>query len=120
MRILFCSHSMHPIVSTELQRYEVLRGLGHDVVPFLFHTYHMVSLADRLMMRLGVGGFPENNLRLYMGRPRRAVTGVVGEAGDGATQALVAGPAEGDPALLAGGAGDGRDPRLRRRADRGG
>ena len=37
------------------------------------------------------------------------MSGVVGEAGDGAAQAFVAGPAEDDRAVLAGGVGDRAD-----------
>src|SRR5918996_6032771 len=48
------------------------------------------------------------------GRPARGVPGIVGEGGDGATQALVAGPAEDDGAVLPGGVGDGRQARLGR------
>lgn len=41
--------------------------------------------------------------------PWRAVSGVVGEAGDGGAEPMVAGPSEGDAAALAGSVGDGSD-----------
>ena len=47
-----------------------------------------------------------------VGGPGRGVAGVVGQAGDGGAQAVVAGPAEDDAAALAGGVGDGGDAGL--------
>ncbi len=47
-----------------------------------------------------------------LGGPGRAVPGIVGEAGDGGAEAVVAGPSEDDAAAFAGGMGDGADARL--------
>ena len=47
--------------------------------------------------------------RIDGGGPRRGMAGVVGEGGQGLAEALVAGPAEHDGAVFAGGAGDGGD-----------
>src|SRR5512143_4310116 len=44
--------------------------------------------------------------------PGGGMPGVVGEAGDGGAQAMVAGRAEGDAATFAGGVGDRADPSL--------
>ena len=65
MRILFCSQEMSYIDHKDLQRYETLRELGYDVVPFGFHTYHNFSLFTRLTFRFGAGRFPRKNLDLF-------------------------------------------------------
>ena len=62
MKILFCAHHMNSIINKDLQRYETLRELGYDAVPFGFDTYATFGMFTRLMIRLGVGGLPKQNL----------------------------------------------------------
>src|SRR5262245_9818059 len=48
------------------------------------------------------------------GRPRRGVSGIIGERGDGLAEALVTRPPEDDPAVFARGASDGGGARFGR------
>jgi hypothetical protein len=64
--------------------------------------------ADGMRMVASAGAGP----LVDVGGPRGRVAGVVGEAGDGSTQAVVAGPSEDDAAGSAGGVGDGADAGL--------
>src|SRR5258707_6031682 len=64
--------------------------------------------ADRVLMPTAAGP----RALIHESRPGRGVPGVIGEGGDGAAQALVAGPAKDDGAVLAGGMRDGRQAGL--------